>query len=126
VRRDTCYFDGQCGMCQGTVRWLRRLDWLGRLDYRDMTRVPATELPVPIGVALTGMPMRTRSGGVLVGFPAVRRALLQTPLGALAAWLLYLPGVSTLGRRAYGWVARNRRRTSCATAEPGPLGGTAR
>ena len=36
---DTCYFDGQCGLCRRTTRLLRRLDWLGNLRFRDMTRL---------------------------------------------------------------------------------------
>jgi predicted DCC family thiol-disulfide oxidoreductase YuxK len=94
------------------VRWLRRLDWLGRLEFKDMTLVPG-ELPVDMDVAMTGMPMRTRDGRVLVGFEAVRRALLQTPLGAPAALLLYVPGVSQLGAGVYRRVATNRRRDVC-------------
>ena len=42
VPRDTCYFDGQCGMCRRTVRILHALDWFGRLEIKDMTAVPAS------------------------------------------------------------------------------------
>lgn len=115
VPRDTCYYDGQCGMCRRTVRILRALDWLGRLDIKDMTAVPAAELPVPFETAMTGMPMRTRSGAVLVGFRAVRRALMQTPLGIPVTWILYIPGISWAGEHLYRYIARNRRR-ACAIA----------
>lgn len=99
-------------MCRRTTRILRRLDWLGRLEFRDMLKEP--NLPVAMEVAMQGMPMRTRQGRVLVGFPAVRRALLQTPLGAVPALVLYVPGVSNLGQVVYGWVARNRARSCVA------------
>jgi predicted DCC family thiol-disulfide oxidoreductase YuxK len=112
--RDTCYYDGHCGMCRRTVRWLRALDWFSRLDIKDMTAVPPAELPVPMETAMTGMPMRTRGGRILVGFDAVRRALSQT-IAAPLGWLLYLPGVNWAGRRAYRWVAANRRR-SCTVS----------
>lgn len=107
---DTCYFDGQCGLCQGTGRVLRRLDVLGRLQFEDMTAVDPARLPVPWETAMRGMPMQTGDGRVLVGFSAVRRALVQTPLGALAAWVLYVPGVSWVGTRVYNGMARRRRR----------------
>ncbi|MCB9846028.1 MAG: DUF393 domain-containing protein [Phycisphaeraceae bacterium] len=110
MARDTCYFDGQCGMCRRSTRMLRRLDWLGRLAFEDMTRTP--ELNFPEG-GFAGMPMRTRDGRLLIGFPAVRRALGQTPMGVLPALALYLPGVSHAGRWVYGWIARNRRRDVC-------------
>ena len=110
MSRDTCYFDGACGLCRRSTRTLRRLDWLHRLEFRDMTRVPASELPVPMETAMRGMPMRTRCGRILVGFAAVRRALAQTPLGAPWAWLLYVPGVDAVGAAAYRRIALRRGR----------------
>jgi predicted DCC family thiol-disulfide oxidoreductase YuxK len=118
--RDTLYYDGLCGLCRRSTRILRAIDWLGRLRFEDMTKVPEEELPVPIDAALQGIPMRTRDGRTLVGFPALRRALLQTPLGCLPALLLYLPGISTLGRSVYAKVAAGRRRSACATGGPNP------
>ena len=110
MARDICYYDGACGMCSRSVRVLSRLDWLGTLGFQDMTAVPPSELPVDWSHAMRGMPMRTSDGRVLVGFPAVRRAFLRTPLGALVAWLFYLPGVAQLGAAAYRWVADHRKR----------------
>lgn len=81
-----------------------------------MTRVPAADLPCSLDDALRGMPMRTRDGRRLVGFRAVRRALMQTPVGALAAWTLYLPGVRGLGARVYTRIATRRRRDPDACA----------
>jgi len=117
-RRDTCYYDGQCGLCQRTVRLLRRLDWLGRLTFVDMFSVPESTLPVRMEEALRGMPMETNRGIVLNGFPAIRRALVQTPLGFAPAALLYLPGVSWAGGRVYEQVAARRRRGfACARSD---------
>lgn len=112
---DTLYYDGACGMCQRTTKILRALDWLGRLDFRDMTKVPDEELPVSIEQAMQGIPMRTRRGKAMVGFPAVRRALLQTPLGFLPSLLLYLPGISHASRATYDWIARNRARSGACS-----------
>ena len=117
MARDRVYYDGRCGMCRRTARTLRRLDWFGRLEFVDLTSVPERELPVAIDAALRGMPMRTAGGRTLVGYPAVRRALLQTPLGFCLAAILYLPGVSGAGRRIYDAIARRRRRDVCAMAE---------
>lgn len=81
---------------------------------------------MPRELALEGMPMRTADGRVLVGFPAVRRALSRTPLGLVPAALLHLPGLNRLGARAYAWVAQHRGRDAvCETGEgelngPGP------
>jgi len=112
--RDVIYYDGACGMCRRSSAWLLRLDWLGRLERRDMTAVPEAELPVAYEDAVRGMPMRTRGGRALVGFAAVRRALAQTPVGFLPGALLYVPVVSHLGRRVYARVAAGRSRDACA------------
>ncbi|CAG0963914.1 hypothetical protein PHYC_00878 [Phycisphaerales bacterium] len=107
-------------MCRRTTAILRRLDWLGRLEFRDMTREPPELLPVPLETAIRGMPMRTSWGKVLVGYPAVRRALVQTPLGVLPALLLYVPGFSHIGRAVYGHIARNRARDACEVHDVPP------
>lgn len=109
--RDTCYFDGHCGFCRRSTRILERLDWLDRLAFEDLTTSPS--LPVPMEIALEGMPMRTRRGHTLIGFPAIRRALLQTPLGFLPALFLYIPLLSHLAAAVYRFIARRRAR-SCS------------
>ncbi len=86
------------------------LDWFGNLEFVDQSGLRDDELPVPRERALEGMPMRTSSGRVLVGFPAVRRALARTPLGVVPGLLLYLPGLNRLGAKAYAWVAQHRGR----------------
>ena len=119
MSKDTLYFDGQCGLCRRSTRVLRALDWFGRLAFEDMTRVPERDLPVPVDAAMRGIPMRTRDGRALVGFPAMRRALLQTPVGFLPALVLYVPGISGLGARVYDRIAAKRGRMACAAAHRG-------
>lgn len=119
MSRDTCYYDGRCGLCRRSTRVLRALDWLGTLAFVDLTAVPPGELPVDPDTALRGMPMRTADGRVLVGFPAVRRALGRTPLGALPALVLHLPGLAELADAAYRRVAAGRARDACPSRDPG-------
>lgn len=105
-------------MCRRSVRCIKRLDWFGRLEARDSTLTDPAELPVPMDEAMRGIPMRTRDGRALVGFPAVRRALLQTPLGVIPAALLYVPIVSHVGRRVYGAIAAHRSREIVCVNDP--------
>lgn len=121
MRRDVCYFDGECGMCRRTARTLAALDWLGRLAFEDLTR--SRDLPVSMDAAMSGMPMRTRDGTVLVGFPAVRRALRQTPAGFVPGLLLHVPGVASVGSWLYGQIARRRRRACEAGGAAAPAVG---
>lgn len=116
AQKDTLYYDGACSMCRRSIRVIRSLDWIGRLRFADSTALPDGELPVPRDESLVGIPMRTRAGRALVGFPAVRRALLQTPLGVIPALLMYIPGISHAGRAAYNRIAANRARDAvCPT-----------
>lgn len=114
--RDICYYDGKCGFCRRSAGILRSLDWLGRLDFVDQTTVSDAELPVPRDAALKGMPMFTRGGLALVGFPAMRRALVQTPLGFVPALVMYVPVLNVLARMAYDCFAARRGRDTCDTA----------
>ena len=116
--RDTLYYDGACGMCRRSSRVLGRLDWLGRLRFEDMTAVAPDSLPVSYADAMRGIPMRTRDGRTLVGYPALRRALLQTPLGCPPAILMYLPGLSHAGRAVYARIAARRSRAACSIHSP--------
>jgi predicted DCC family thiol-disulfide oxidoreductase YuxK len=116
MARDVCYYDGWCGMCRRSTRILRALDWFGRLEFRDMTAEP--DLPVGLDAAMAGMPMKTRSGRALVGFPAVRRAAAQTALAPLAV-LLYVPGIAPLSARVYRRIASGRRRACPDPRAPG-------
>ena len=137
MTRDACFYDGRCGLCRRTTRFLRAIDLFRRLDFIDMSTVPVGSIPfaaealragpgehrspeAAIGATadpaalLSGMPMRTRDGRQLIGFPAVRRALAQTPLAPLA-WLLYLPGISHIAAAYYRHIATPRNR-DCAIA----------
>jgi predicted DCC family thiol-disulfide oxidoreductase YuxK len=114
MTRDICYYDGWCGTCRRSTRVLRALDCFGRLTFRDMTADPT--LPVSPDLAMTGMTMKTRSGRVLVGYAAVRRAAAQTIIAPLAL-LGYLPGVSHLAARFYARVAAGRARSCPVPAE---------
>lgn len=122
--RDILYYDGSCPICRGSTRLLRALDWLGRLDFRDQNVMPDAALPVSRETAERGVPMRTRDGRALVGFPAMRRALLQTPLGSLPALGMYAPGGRQLGRWVYGRVASERHRDGCQACASGSGGGS--
>ena len=110
------YYDGRCGTCRKGARRLERLDWTGALNVVDFHSVPPESRPVTEAVFDTGMPVRTRDGRLLVGFPGLRHALIHTPLGWALGWTLYVPGVSHAAAAAYRRFARNRPREACAIA----------
>ena len=115
-------FDGACAFCRQSVAWLKRLDWLGRLAYRDARDPgPLPETPTPLEPArlLEEMHLVTPDRGhVYTGFAAFRWIAARLPLLWLVTPVLYLPGVPWLGRRLYHWVARHRfRLVPCRTGQ---------
>jgi predicted DCC family thiol-disulfide oxidoreductase YuxK len=105
-------YDGECALCCKSVALLKRLDWLGRLSYvnvREPGQLPQRRPPLDPGRLLDEMHLLTPDGRQLYhGFAAFRWLAWQLPLLWFLVPLLYLPGVPTLGQRAYLWVARNR------------------
>jgi len=110
--RAVVLYDGNCQLCQRSVRLLKRLDWLKRLrcqDCRDTENLPRCEIPLDPVRLLEQMhvvtPDRKRS---YIGFAAFRWMAWRMPLTWGIASLLYLPGAQWLGNKVYLWVARNR------------------
>lgn len=110
--RAVVLYDGRCPLCRKSVAVLRRLDWLGRLDYRDANDVgnlPESAAPLDPQRLLQEMhvvtPDRRRAHA---GFAAFRWMAGRLP-PLWPVWpLLFVPGVPWLGRRLYRRVARYR------------------
>lgn len=105
-------FDGNCLLCQRSIRLLRRIDWLRKLHYQNcrvIEKLPQCEMPLEPSRMLNEMhlvtPDRQR---FYAGFAAFRWMAWRMPLTWLIAPLLYLPGAMWVGNRVYRWVARNR------------------
>ena len=110
------YYDGECGLCTGVVRWLSRMD-----PFNHVAWVPCQTLEQPPrGLSwdeLDGAAyLETGQGRLHEGFYGFRMlALRLAPLLPLAP-ILWFPGVDRLGVKVYRWVARNRYRLSrCRT-----------
>jgi predicted DCC family thiol-disulfide oxidoreductase YuxK len=105
-------FDGECSLCQRSVRILKRLDWLEKLHFqsaRDTEHLPVTSVILDNAKMLEEMHLLTPSRDVAyAGFRAFRWISWRIPLLMPFAPFMYLPGVPWLGNRVYLWVARNR------------------
>jgi predicted DCC family thiol-disulfide oxidoreductase YuxK len=98
-------FDGDCTLCQRTVEIMRRLDLFERLTFTDFRHQP---VPGFAPDALARDMHVVGAGGVFRGFEAYRRLALVLPLGWLAAPILWLPGMGTIGARVYSGIAAGR------------------
>jgi hypothetical protein len=90
------------------MRMLRALDWLRRLDRLGYSEAVVRYPELGRGALGDGLRVRFPDGSVALGVDAVRSAAIRTPLGALVAWPLYLPGLHGIGARLYARVAARR------------------
>jgi predicted DCC family thiol-disulfide oxidoreductase YuxK len=116
--RPIIVYDDQCAFCTRSMRLLQRLDWLHRLDRLGYSDAVERYPELARGALGDGLRVRYPDRSVAVGVDAVRAAAIRTPLGALGAWLLYVPGLHALGARAYAAVAARRMRLGAGCELP--------
>jgi predicted DCC family thiol-disulfide oxidoreductase YuxK len=113
-------YDGLCLLCRRSIRVLRAVDIRRRLVYHDANERAAVSQRFPVlrdvdlDAAMYAVDDRGRA---YRGFYAFRRIAWTTPAGWWLLPLLYFPGVSAVGERAYETVARNRSRMGCRVGE---------
>jgi predicted DCC family thiol-disulfide oxidoreductase YuxK len=120
VQRVDVVYDGLCRFCIRSIRVIQSLDVLRRVSLHDANDREAVAAAFPgledadLDDAMYAVDARGRH---YRGFYAFRRLTWALP----AAWwlipLLYFPGVSFVGERVYGYVARNRSRLGCRTED---------
>ena len=109
------FYDGECGLCQRTVRWMLRHDPEGRLRFAPQRQTLAAEV-----FARHALDPRQTNSAVLVtnlGEPTERLDLRSDAilgcLGVLGGGCALLAAIARLVPRmlrddAYNWLARNR------------------
>jgi len=113
-------FDGGCPICRRTVRTLRRIDWLDRLQFADATDPEIRDRIAPgltDTAAMQQMNVVDGQGRRYGGYDAQLRIAREVPLlwpFSLTGWL---PGVRQIGMAVYRFVAANRERRGHCTDE---------
>lgn len=111
--RFTVFYDGSCALCTSSVSWVRRLAWLGRIRYVDVSDRAAFQRLAPDlewHAAMKALHVRTADGGVHVGYHGFRALVRAMPLLWPLRPLLALAPVAAVGERIYAWTARQRYR----------------
>jgi predicted DCC family thiol-disulfide oxidoreductase YuxK len=111
-------FDGGCPICRRTVRTLRRLDWLGRLQFADATVSETRERVAPGLTETEAMQQMTavdRNGRRFGGYDAQLRIAREIPLLWPFRVVGGLPGVRQAGVKVYRRIAAHRRRSGRCT-----------
>ena len=105
-------YDGDCAFCRKSIALLKKLDWLGKLDYvnvRDTAQPILKEPRIAAAPLLDQMHVLPGNGQTLYGgYRAARWLAWRLPLTWGIAPFLYLPGMTYLGQKVYLWIARNR------------------
>jgi predicted DCC family thiol-disulfide oxidoreductase YuxK len=120
---DHVFYDGDCGFCHGSVRFLAARDRAGALRFAPLFGVTFERLVPP--AARVGLPdslvIRTEDGRVLVQSEGMLHCLrrLGGGWGLLAGVLAWLP--RSLRDAAYGAFARRRGRWFARPAEACPV-----
>lgn len=105
------FYDGDCGICTRSVRFLLKRDSQQRLRFAPLQGITAQSLlPEGLRKELSTAVYRRREGEVYLRSDAVFHALIDTHSNwrFLARVALWIP---TKPRNAcYDWIARNRER----------------
>ncbi len=107
-RELTVLYDASCGICSASAELLRRLDLAGHLSI--VANADAKAWPSQLDSAWRdkSIVVVDESGRAWVEERAIAAALRALPGGVLAFWLVLVPGLRALVRRAYQWVSENR------------------
>ena len=106
-------YDGQCPLCNRTVRVLGFFDLFARLEFLDFRRLDLAEYNLRNKLALTIQDLDREMyvisrGQAYIGYYGYRVLALALPAFWPLSLLLFMPGVSWVGERVYGYIARNR------------------
>ena len=107
-------YDGACPMCIRTVQILKWLDWLGMLEYRDLTEWDELKKKHPSldwDRCLQEMHVVSTNGDIETGFFGFRKICSRVLPGWLILPVLYLPPIPYMGQWIYKKIASKRKRT---------------
>lgn len=107
------FYDGDCGICTRSVRFLLKRDRQRRLHFAPLQGTTAQSLlPEGLRQELSTAVYRRKEGEVYLRSDAVLNALIDTGSAwrVIARVLLWFP--KGFRDPAYNWIARNRERLS--------------
>lgn len=105
-------YDGDCGLCMRSVRYLKKLDWIKKLDYMNFQHEEIRGAIAPdlhYSQLDKAMHIKLPNGTFKNGFYAFRTMMWRLPLLFIFTPLMYIPGVPAIGNKAYAYVANRRK-----------------
>ena len=114
VQQPAVVYDGECPFCRRQITRIRKYDRHGRFEYLPRQTPGLTGRFPAIGQSGfdTGMRLVMPDGLIYVGADAVYHIARRLQYWRLLAWLYRVPGIHSLARFAYAWIAANRQSLS--------------
>ncbi len=101
-------YDSKCDFCTASVMALKKIDWLGQLELRDLHKKESYK-GINIQKKEAEKIVHAISGGkATTGFFAFRTIAWRVPVFWLLAPILYLPGAAFVGKATYKWITEHR------------------
>jgi predicted DCC family thiol-disulfide oxidoreductase YuxK len=104
-------YDGLCALCNQSVRLVKSLDWQHSIVYEDIqdwTKIHVLYPDLDRDALSGAMHVIGTGNRVYAGYAGVRQIIRVLPLVFCLYPLLYLPGLTWLGPKVYGWIATHR------------------
>ncbi len=105
-------YDGECSFCLRQIERIKRRDRCALFEYvpRQSPGLDERFPRLADDDFNSGMRVITPCGDILVGADALYHIVRRLPIWGTIAWIYRLPGLNTLARLAYRWIAANRYR----------------
>ena len=101
------FFDGNCLLCQGAVKWLNRIDGNDRLKFAPLQGETAGRYEIDLSEDSMAFAER---GNIYRASEAARRAFWNAGGGGIFLAFLIMALPIALRDWGYQWVAKNRKR----------------
>lgn len=112
--RAVLLYDGQCGLCLRSVKFLTARKGAERLNPVPLqTPGVLDDFGIAEEDALASLHIVDRQGRISVGAEGVFRALAVLPRWRWIAWVAGIPGIMPMASRVYDQVAARRSRKLC-------------
>ena len=111
-QRVVIVYDGACRFCQSQIRWIQQRDRAGVFEFLPSAAPDLLQrFPQLMRHDLnSGLRAILPGGSVAVGADGVYEIATRLPFWRRAAWLYRVPGLGSLWRRLYAWIAARRYR----------------
>jgi predicted DCC family thiol-disulfide oxidoreductase YuxK len=112
----TFYYDAECPLCIRTVILLKHFDIFTRIRFVTVQSAKGTvkELnEIPEAALLNDIYSINSSGKIFSGYNTYRKVFKAMIWTFPFSMVMYLPGISHIGRRLYSYIAANRTNTRC-------------